>query len=452
MEIKQNTINKNHVSLCISLSPKDYLPKVEADIKNYKKKITLAGFRQGHVPKAVIKKMYGTQILVEELNKLVNDNITAYLKENDIHILGDPIPANQSNLDLDINADKTYDFVYELGIEPDFEINALSKKSKVTGYEIKVDDKMISEEIDRIAVRYADTEEVETVEAKDVVQVEWVELDDTAHPKENGIAGKSAFPLDELKEKKLQKKFTGLKKGDSLDLEIFKIFDADKENIASSKLNLDKIPEGMGEIFRMTIQSIKRIKPLKNGPELYDKLFGKDAVKTEEEYRQKIKEELEQMLKHEADVQLNSDIVKMLINNTPIDMPESFLKKWLKETSKESLSDEDMDKEFEPFIRNLKWNLIVNKIVNDQNIKVEPDDVENRTKEFLKLQYGFKDDSKEAADQLNEIAHQLMHNEDHVKKTYESLRDVQLFEYLKNTLIIKTKKISYKQFKELENK
>jgi len=451
VQIKQDTLAKNHVKLTVSLHASDYSPKVENNIKDYKKKITLAGFRQGHVPKGVIKKMYGMQILVEELNKLVNENITTYLKENDIHILGDPLPMDQSKLELDINSDKIYDFTYEMGLEPEFEITALKQKNKVVQYEITVDGKMVNDEIERIGIRYGDTEEVLQVEAQDVVQVEWTEIDDSGNTKEKGINGKSAFPVKDLIEKKQQKKLIGLKKGDTLDVDLFKSFAGTPESIASSKLNLEIIPEDMGSKFRMTILSINRTKPIQPGPELYNKIFGEDHVKTEDEFREKIKEELEHMLKHEIEVQLNADIVKMLLNETMIEMPESFLRKWLKETAKEPLSDDEMDKEFGPFIRNLKWNLIVNKIVKEQDISIEPKEVENRTKDLLKLQYGFKDDTQEAVEQLNQIANQLMHNEEHVTKTYESLRDVQLFEYLKGILTFKPKKISYKQFQELDN-
>ncbi len=450
MEITQEALEANNVAITIQLAPEDYQPGVEKGIRQYARKANLPGFRKGKVPKGVIKKMFGRQILADELTRLVKENLSKYLKEQQFQILGDPIPANDHAPGLDVYAEKTYDFTYEIGLEPEFELSVLNPKTKVTRYEVTVDDKLLDEEIGRLQKRFGDNIETDKPTEEDLVQVEFIELDETGQLRESGVRTESTFPVDSLRPKKLMKQVLDMAKGDSLEINLFKAFDQDRETIGRLRLNLEgEALDKVGENFRMKIIAFRHFTEAPLEQALFDKVYGEGQVKSEEEFRNQIREELTSMLANESEVLLNSDIVKLLIDTTEMQIPEGFMKRWLKETSEQPLDDTNLENEFEPFIRNLKWSLIVNKIVKEQGIDITREELEGRTKELLKLQYGFKDDTEEAKNQLDQIAHSLMHNEEHVNRTYKNLRDARLFEYLKQTLTIKTKKVSYKQFKEI---
>ena len=450
MNITTENINDLNVLVKIDIASDDYMPKVENSIKDYSKKLNLKGFRKGKVPPQVVKKMYGTEIVAEELNKLVNENLSNYLKENKIQILGDPLPKEDGNIpSLDVNNPQDQQFVYELGLQPEIKIDMIETKAEVERYDIQLDDAVVNEEIERLQKRYGKMTNPEDIQENDVVYVELKELDENGAVKDGCIENKPAIPLEEL-EKSVRENVMALKKDESITIDVNEAFAKDKSQISQRFFNIpaEKLNEGNNQ-YQLTLKNVNRIEKAELNEEFFNKIYGEGTVTTEEEFRNKVKEELSEVLKINADRKLNNDIAEKLLDETNVELPDDFLKRWLKQTNPE-LSEQEIDEEYDPFVRNLKWSLIVNKLLEAGNINVERKDIEDRTKELIKMEYGLGGEDEGTQAYLNEFTNHLMKNEEHVRKIFDNIRDQKIFEYIKEQITIKDKNISYSEFKELQ--
>lgn len=451
MSIAKEQISDLNWKITVQVPSEDYKPKVDSSVKDYSKKINLKGFRAGKVPAGIVKKMYGKEILAEELNKLVNDSLTGYLKDEDLKILGDPLPITKDDQSLDLETGKTYEFEFELGLQPDFDLSPLSKKPSLTKHVIKVTDEMVNDEVENLQRRYGKmTNPAKIEDDKDALYVKLEELDNEGNVKEDGATNDPAIPVDLFKGK-VAKKAKELQKGDTLDIDIFKSFDKEKKETLKHLLNIEDEEAEVGSMFRMTVQNINHLVPAELDEEFFAKVYGED-VKTEEAFRGKIREELENLMGTYSDQQLHNDMIEWLLEKIDMDLPEDFLKRWLKFSNKEELTDEQLEKEFTPFLNNLKWTLVVNRISEDRGIHVHKEDIEQRTKELIKMEYGLQEEDETGAHYLKELTSHLMQNQEHVQKVYEQLRDNRVFASLRDEFTLKDKSISFDKFKELRNK
>ena len=451
MNITQEKKDDLNLLVKIDLETEDYMPQVETSLRNYSKKVQLKGFRKGKVPMGMVRKMYGNEILVEELNKLVSDNLNNFIKDNNIEYLGDPLPAEESHVHFDVNSPKNQSFAFELGLKPQFSIPAIDNAEEVTRYKITVDEKLVDDEVEHLRKRYGKMTNPDTVEEGDVLFVELVELDENGESKEGGVQNTPSLPLDWVEQKELKQQISGAKKGDTFQLNIFRDLNKAEDLIADRLLNL-KVEEleEVNDNFRMTIKNINRVQPADIDKELFDKIYGKDAMTTEEAFRARVREELEGVLKVNADRQLNNDIAEKILDQTEIPLPKDFLRKWLIRTN-ENVTEDDLDQEFDPFLRNLKWSLIVNKVLAENEIKVEREDVEQRTQQLIRMEYGLPEGDESSREYLNQFTAELMKNRDHVSKVYENLREQKVLEAIKDKLTITEKAITYDEFKKISN-
>ena len=445
MNITKEDIGDLNVLVKINVASDDYMPKVESTIKDYSKKVQIKGFRKGKVPPGVIKKMYGPEIVAEELNKLVNENLSNYLRDNNLQILGDPLPKSGGLTHIDVNNPRDEEFIYELGLQPEFSIPAVAEKAEVTKYAIQVDETLVQDEVERLRKRYGKMTNPEDIQDEDTLYVLLEELDENGNVKEDGIKNAPAMPLEVFKSETADR-LKKLKKGESIDIDLFNVIERDNETIKNRFLNLEKGKVGdIGGQFRLTLKNVNRTEKADINQDFFNKIYGEGNVNSEEEFKTKIREELSEIMKTNADRKLNNDIVEKLINETAVPLPDDFLKRWLKRTN-ENLSDEEIENEYEPFVRNLKWSLIVNKVLADANINIERTDIEDRTKELIKMEYGLSGEDEGTQAYLGEFMTHLMKNEEHVKKVYENVRDQKIFEYLKENLTVKEEPVSYDEF------
>ncbi|HYG01618.1 MAG TPA: trigger factor [Chryseosolibacter sp.] len=441
MEITLNKKNNTEGLIKIKLTEGDYQPHVEEKVKDYARKANIKGFRQGKVPSGVIRKMFGKSILVDEINHLLSHKLSDYIKENKLKIIGDPLPNHDKTRDIDWEGQKDFEFEYQIGMVEDFSYD-LSSKAKVTSYKIEVDEKVINDTLSDLKKRFGNVSYPETSEDGDNLYGELVSKDDV-------VKKEHAFIAIEKVDKKEQKNFTGKKKDDVVVFDIEKAF-PDKEVRVQLTGALENDADINGE-FSFTIATISRTEPAELNQELFDKVFGKEAVNTEEAFVTKVKETVAENYKRETDHFLDHNIEDYFIANTSINIPDDFLKNWLKVSSKGELTDEVIEKEYKDYVRGLKWDLIKTKIAEDNAIKVEADEVRNKAKDLILSQFGGQAFAEQLGDRMDAIADNYLQNENgqNFMKLYNQLRGEKIVNLVKEKITLNEKKVSVDEFKKI---
>ncbi len=431
----------------ISLSESDYLPKVDEKLKDFSRKANIKGFRQGKVPTGVIKKMYGKSILVEEVNHMISHSISDYIKDNKLKVLGDPLPNAEKAQSIDWDAQKDFEFEFQIGMVEDFAVD-LSSKVKVTSHPIEIDQKTIDETLNDVITRYGKVSYPETSEAGDNlfgdVSLKGVEVSEETK--------KGSFIAIEKVEKKEQTKFIGLKKEDTVEFEIEKIFKDEAEIARALNISEEEAKNAKGT-YVLVVTSVSRVEKSAINQELFDKVFGKDAVKSEEEFMTKIKETIGDNYNRETQHLLDHEIQHYYVDNTKITMPDNFLKQWLKATSGGQVTDDVLEKEFHLYKDSLKWDLIKNRISEEREIKVEGDEVREKAKLLIVEQFGGPAIAAQLGDKLDEIANNYLSGQDgkgeNFMRIYNQLRQERLMKVIKDNITVTEKKVSLEEFKKL---
>lgn len=448
MEITLDKKTNTEGLIKIKLTEGDYQPNVEEKVKDYARKATIKGFRQGKVPTGVIKKMFGKSILVDEINHLLSHKITDYIKDNKIQILGEPLPNHDKTKDIDWDVQKDFEFEYEIGLVDEFTYD-ISPKTKVIAYKIEVDDKTVQETLTDLKKRFGKVSYPEVSEAQDSIFGELRPKDGTVENAE-ALKKEAASVAIEKVEKNEQQKFIGLKKDDEVEFEPKKIFK--DEDLITELLGFspDEAAAATGT-FILKVGTISRTEPAELTPELFDRVFGKDVAKTEEEFINKIRETIGDNYKRETDHFLDHHIEDYFLKNTKINLPDSFLKTWLKTTSQGQVTDEVLNTEFDHYVRGLKWDLIKNRIADDNQIKVEADEVQNKAKEMIVAQFGGQAFADQLKDKLDDIANNYLSNEkgQNFMRLYNQLRSEKIMKHIKENITIEEKNVSVDEFKKI---
>jgi trigger factor len=440
------TLEKQSVTdgiIKIQLSETDYQPKVEEKVKDYARKANIKGFRQGKVPTGVIKKMFGKSILVEEVNHLVSHSVTDYIRTQKLRILGDPMPNTEKGTAIDWETQKDFEFEFQIGMVDDFQVD-LSKKVKVKSHPIVVDETVINETLSDIRQRFGTTSYPETSDAGCNLYGE-IMGNDVDEKKGSFIS------LAKVSEKE-KKKFIGLKREDTVEFDIKKTFD--DPAVIAQVLNLgeEEAANATGT-YSFKVTTISKVEPAMIDQELFDKVFGKDAVSTEEAFIEKIKETITENYQRETEHLLNHEIQHYYVDHTEINMPESFLKNWLKNTSNGQVTDDVLEKEFHAYRDSLKWDLIKNKIAEEKDIKVEGDEVREKAKQFIIDQFGGPAIAAQLGDKLNDIANNYLAGQDGkgevFMKLYNQLRNEKIMKVIKDSISISESKVNLEEFKKI---
>ncbi|MBL7857645.1 MAG: trigger factor [Cyclobacteriaceae bacterium] len=444
MEITLNKKSNTEGLIKIKLTEGDYQPSVEEKVRDYARKATIKGFRQGKVPTGVIKKMFGKSILADEINHLLSHKLSDYIKDNKLKILGDPLPNHDKAGQIDWETQKDFEFEYQIGMVEDFSYE-LSPKVKVKSYPIEVDKKVIDETVADLKKRFGKVNYPETSESAD-------NLYGNLESKEGETPFKKEYAFIEVEkvDKKEQKKFIGLKKEDIVEFDVTQIFSDESLKAQLLGISIEEANAVKGT-FTFKVNTISRVEPAEINTELFDRVFGKDVVKSEDEFITKIKETIGENYKREADHFLEHHIEDYFIANTAINMPEDFLKKWLKSTNEGQVTDAVLDSEFSSYSRGLKWDLIKNRIAEDNQIKVEADEVKNKAKEMIIAQFGGQAFAEQISDKLDGIADNYLANENgqNFMKLYNQIRNEKIMSHVKSNITIQEKNVTVEEFKKI---
>jgi trigger factor len=442
LEITLNKKNNTEGLIKIKLTEGDYQPHVEEKVKDYARKANIKGFRQGKVPSGVIKKMFGKSILVDEINHLLSNKLSDYIKENNLKIIGDPLPNRDKAEQIDWDTQRDFEFEYEIGMVEDFKYQ-LAPSVKVKGYSIQVDDKVINDTLQDLTKRFGKVSYPEVTEATDSIF-------GALSSKDGGVNKEHAFILIEKVDKKEQAKFIGKKKDDVIEFEIEKAF-TDNE-VKAQLLGIEEHEANASKgTYSFTISTISRTEPAEINQELFDKVFGKDSVTSEDEFRNKIRETISENYKRETDHFLAHHIEDHFIANTTMTVPDEFLKNWLKASSNGEVTDDILEKEYNDYVRGLKWDLIKNKIAEDSNIKVEAEEVRNKAKDLILAQFGGQAFAEQLKDRMDAIADNYLQNENgqNFMKLYNQLKNEKIVDHIKKNITVDEQKVTVDQFKKI---
>ena len=434
MNITKQQIDALNAVVKVAISKEDYQENVDNILKDYRKQANIPGFRKGQVPIGLIKKQYGKAVLVDEVNKLLQDNLNKYLTEEKLDVLGNPLPKQQDNFDWD---NEVLDFEFELGLAPDFDVQLKSKKA-ITHYKIVADKKMIDEQVDRIRKQYGKLVSKSEIGAND-------EVTGVFKNEVEEIENKTTIELDKIKSKKSVNALVGKKVGDTISLNTKGLFKEDY--LLSSSLGIDREKaEKLNIDVTFTIEEINEREAADLNQELFDKLFGKDNVKSEKELKEKIKEDSEKQFEQQADQKLLNDVTEKLIDDTKFDLPAEFLTKWIQLSGENSLSDDQAKEEYDKSEKGLRYQLIEGKIIKENDLQVQLEELKEFAKGFIKsqmAQYGHLDPKEE---ELENVANRVLGNQDEVKRLSEQLMSQKLLDLFKEKANLKVKEVSYDNF------
>lgn len=432
--------------LTVNIVAADYADTVNNKLKLHRKKADMPGFRKGHVPMGVIKKMHGNQLVGQEINQILGTQIDKYIKENKIPVLGQPIPISDPSLVLDVNNMTDAAFSYKIGVAPELKVE-VTDKDKFTANKIKVDDKLIEKYSDDVRKQYGKFSNIEKASETDMLNGVFTELNEAGETKEGGISHKSTISIEFVEDAKLKKKLMGLTKGSEITLNPKSVAKGDED--LAKMLNIG-MPEVMGisDRFSFVVEEIFHVEPADLNEELFEKLYGKDTVKTTEEFHAKITEELEKIFVRYEDIQLYKDIKVEYAKKFDHKLPDAFLKEFMA-TQQQFANEGDVETAYEGYAEGLKWNLIESEITKKYNLAIDQDELMNYTKESLKTQfaqYGMPDPDDKL---LTDTAMNVMKNEEEYRKVYEDLYFAKMMSFYKKTLKLKDKAVSYDDFVKL---
>jgi len=441
LDIKLEKKNATEASIKIKLNQNDYQHKVEEKVKDYAKKANIKGFRPGKVPLGLVKKMYGTSILVEEVNHILSHTVNDYVKDNNLNIIGQPLPNNSNSDKIDWTNQTEFDFDFEIGLIDEFKIE-LSKKQKVKHYTIDIDKKTVNETVDRLKKQFGNSTNPD-------VSVEGDSLFGTLTQINGDLSNETLLELDSV-EKKERKSFIGVKSNDTIEFDIQKAFKTEADIIKLLNISEAEAKALKGK-FSLTVKNINRVEPAQVNQDFFDKVFGKDAVKSEEDFLLKIKDTISQNYSRETDFYLESSIRDFFVDNIKMEVPGTFLKKCLLATNEGKVTAEEIDKDFEATVKSLKWDLIKNKIAETNNLKVDNQEVVEKAKSMIIEQFGGAAVASQLEGQMDEFADNYLkgNNGDNYMQVFQQVHSEKIMNHIKENITLNDKKVSVDEFQKI---
>jgi len=434
MNITRENIDTLNAVVKVDISKDDYSDKVEKILTDYRKTANIPGFRKGHVPMGMVKKQYGKAVLIDEVNKLLQDALGKYLVEEKLDVLGNPLPKAQDDLDWDADS---FSFEFELGLAPEFEVSLKSKKP-ITHYKIVADDKMINDQVKHIQKQYG-----KIVAKKEVAEGD--EITGIFKNEDKKIENSTTITLDKFKGKTTAKKFVGAKVGDVITLKTKGLFDDDHDLMNYLKVPHDDAHGLDIEVtFEITEVNARELADLDQ--EFFDKLFGKGNVTSVTELKAKIKEDAEKQFVQQSDQKLLNDVTEYLVENTKFDLPASFLQKWIQTAGEEMLDDAQAKEEYEKSEKSMRYQLIEGKLITENNLQVNFDELKDFSKQMIKGQMAQFGQMNPSEKELDDIAARVLSNQEEVKRLSEQLTSQKLLAFYKENANLKIKELSYDNF------
>jgi trigger factor len=442
MNVTRENIDALNATVRINIVKADYEEKVDRKLRDYKRTATIKGFRPGHVPFQMIKKMYGTTVLVDEINTLVSQSLSDYIKTENLDILGDPIPKHEDH-SFDPEKSEEFSFAFELGLAPEFELS-LSKKMKLTRYLIEPDAKMIADYVGNYARRNGEFVKTDKSEEKDMLKGSISSADGSITNDDASLS------VDLVKDETIKKEFIGKAEGDTITFDIRTAFPNDYEIAGLLRKQKDEVKEING-LFTITIKEVSRFMPAENDQELWNKVYGEGTVSSVEEFEAKVTEEIRQYFSRETEYKLRTDARDMLLQKVSFDLPEEFLKRWLLRVNEKTTA-EDIEKDWDHFRNDLRWQLLKNRVAKDNELKITDEEILAEAKEFTRAQFTQYGLYYATDEQITSFAKDMLKKEEEARRIAEKVLDTRVLDIVIDAMKVDDKKVSAEEFNKLFEK
>lgn len=447
MKISFENPDKVNGLLTITVEEADYQASVEKTLKDYRKKANYPGFRPGMVPMGLIKKQYGASAKMDAINKLIGEQIYKYMQDNKIQMLGEPLPSEKQEAQ-DLEKPAPYTFAFDIAVAPEFKIE-LNGHNKIDHYTIIVDDALIDRQVEMFTSRNGTYEKAKSYEDNDMLKGDLRELDEKGNTKEDGITVEAASILPNYIKDEAQKAlFNGAKLGDIITLNVSKAFESEAEIASLLKVERDRVKDIKSD-FSYQITDIQRYKKHPVDQELFDSLFGKDTVKSEKEFREKIAEGLKEQLAVDADYKFILDVRAYCEKKVgKLEFPDALLKRIMLNNNKDK-GEEFVEKNYEQSVKELTWHLIKEQLVADNQIKVNDEDVLNAAKETARVQFAQYGMNNVPDEYVENYAKEILKKRENVDGLVDRAVDIKLTDALKKVVKLNEKEISLDDFNKM---
>lgn len=448
MQVKKENKDDLNAVIRIQVEKPDYEQQVTNKLKDYKKQANMPGFRPGMVPMGMIRRMYYKPVLLEEINKIVSESLTKFIEEEKLNILGEPLTNKEEQKEIDFDKQEDFEFVFDIGIAPEVEAD-ISEKDKFPYYVIDADKDLIDKHADSYANRFGEMIQGEEVEDEDVIKGNLSQLSPEGEILSDGISTENAsLSMRVIKDEEIKDKLMGSKVGDIIQLDLKKAFPNDTELAGILKVDKELIEEESMN-FQLTVEEISRWKKAAIDQELFDKAFGEGEITSEEEFRNRLKEEIEKAYAQNSDYKLFLDTRQKMLDKLQTEIPEDFIKRWLLESNKGKLTEEDLEKDFSKVKDDLKWQLIQDSLIKKLELKVEPAEVEELAKQQVLMQFQQYGMANVPEEHLNNYAGEVMKKEEERRKLYEQKFQEKITLAVKEKATLEEKKVKEEDFAKL---
>lgn len=449
MKLTQSKAKDLMATITVEVKGADYSERVEKVLKDYRKTAEVPGFRKGKTPMGIINKKYRTSVIVEEVNKMLQDELYKHITAEKVRVLGSPMPIDEKPIDWENDEDFTFE--YEVGLAPEFDVK-ITAKDKLNYYKIKADAKLVDGYCNDIAKRYGKMSNPEASVEGDLIFCTIEQLDVDGIVMDNGIKNDATVAMDYIADKKIKKQFVGVKTDDLITVNVMKAFTNHSDLGAMLNVDHAAIHNLTSEEFQFTVKNVNRLEPAELNVELFDKVYGPGAIKDEKEFKAKVKSEAEAQFVGESDRMLKNDVVTYFVDKLKLAMPNEFLKRWLVQTSDQPITMEMLETEYDMYAKSLQWQLIENKILENHSIKVTQDDVLAHTKVLISAQMKQYGQPEGDDKQLTDIATNILKNEEERKKVYDQIFDERTLAVYKENFKLTEKSVSYDEFVKLASR
>ncbi len=467
MHITRESTGKLSATIRISVEESDYQEKVDKTLHDHRKKANMPGFRPGMIPFGMIKRMYGKAVMAEEIQKLISESLEGYIKDNQLEILGQPLPNEEQSGRIDFETQTDFDFYFDIGLGPKIDLE-LNDQIETTYYTIEVDDKMLEDSVSDILRRHGNWVDKEVVEQEDTVKGEIVELGEDGEPKKDGIVHhQTTIAVNYIKNDPIREQFIGKSKEHLI---IFNpLTSTGNANETAQMLGIKKEQaESLTSNFRFTVEQVQRLEPAQMNEELYQHLYPTEKITSEEEFRNRVRKDIARSMTSDSDQQFMNLAIQALIERANLELPDAFLKRYLLEVNDNKLNKDKIEKDYDKYARSLKWQLLENKLIREHQLQVTEDEIRDYVRGYFKNRFSEEHPSQtpeqehghehehehEASSPPEEkdtsrydsLVDYVMKNEEEVRKINDHLFDTKLRDLFKNKLKMNHKEVSMDEF------
>ena len=437
MNVTKNQIDDLNIELTIAISAEDYAEKEKKRLSAYRKNADFKGFRKGMVPASIVKKLYGDQALYEAINSVIGEQLDKFIKDNNLNILGEPLPS-ESQKENEWKSGNDFEFKFDLGLSPAIDIE-LGKDDKLTRHKIEVSPKAVADTKAEMLRQYGSLQEGEAAGEEDYVIADF---------RQGDKASEGAYVAVSKVEGDAKAKFVGAKSGDTFDVNVNEAFVNETDRSSMLKVSKDELA-ALDPVWNVTVVNVKTFVPAEENQETYDKIFGEGVVKTAEEFEAKVTERIQNSYNQESDYKLSQDIQAYLVKKADVKLPEAFLKRWLYENNKEKFTMEQVEKDFDAFLKDFRWQLVRESLMKKFDLKIDDKDMLEAAKGFAAYQYAMDGMPNVPEQLLSEAAVELLKDERRHRNLVESVESEKVISAVKEVITISNRKITEEKFRAL---